>query len=120
MKQSRDVEALEMMYEIESLAAFPLDEPGASQFYETLYRNMSATLRRMGREDEAAVYFVKMVEAARRHKEALDWMDLWDLGILLANRAYQSLRWAEFYKAREILAEALRMQRIVEPHELIL
>merc|ERR1740129_1083608 len=40
MKQRRNVEALEMMYEIESLAYFPMDEPGASTFYETLYRNM--------------------------------------------------------------------------------
>ncbi|CAK0827794.1 unnamed protein product, partial [Prorocentrum cordatum] len=120
MKQRRNAEALEMMYEIESLASFPLEEPGASEFYETLYRNMSSCLRSMGREDEAAVYFMKMAEAARYHKASLDWMDLWDLGVLIANRAYQSGRWAEFHKSREIIAEALRMQKIAEPHELIL
>eukprot|EP00931_Biecheleriopsis_adriatica_P120084 TRINITY_DN95231_c0_g1_i1.p1 TRINITY_DN95231_c0_g1~~TRINITY_DN95231_c0_g1_i1.p1 ORF type:complete len:562 (-),score=136.08 TRINITY_DN95231_c0_g1_i1:15-1700(-) len=120
MKQSRDVEALEMMYEMESLASFDMDEPGASEFYETLYRNMSSGLRRMGREDEAAIYFLKMAEAAKHHKERLDWMDLWDLGILIANKAYQAGRWSEFYKSREIIAEALREQRAVEPHELIL
>lgn len=120
MKQSRDVEAMEMMYEIESLANFPMDEPGASTFYETLYRNMSSGLRRMAREDEAAVYFMKMVEASQYHKPRLDWMDLWDLGLLIANRSYQTQRWPEFYKAREILAEALRQQKAVEPHELIL
>ncbi|CAE8587922.1 unnamed protein product [Polarella glacialis] len=107
MKQSRDVEALEMMYEMESLASFPVEEPGASEFYETLYRNMSSALRRMGREDEAAIYFIKMAEAAKHHKERLDWMDLWDLGILIANRAFHAGRWSEFYKSREIIAEAL-------------
>lgn len=120
MKQRRNAEAMEMMYEIESLASFPLEEPGASEFYETLYRNMSSCLRSMGREDEAAVYFMKMAEAARYHKASLDWMDLWDLGVLIANRAYQSGRWDEFQKSREIIAEALRMQKIAEPHELIL
>jgi len=120
MKQRRDLEALDMMYEIEMLASFPMHEPGASEFYETLFRNMSAGLRSLGREDEAAVYYMKMVEAARYHKPQLDWMDLWDLGLLMANRAYQSEQWSEFYKAREILAEALRLQRIVEPHEQIL
>lgn len=120
MKQRRDVEALEMMYEIESLAAFPLDEPGASEFYETLYRNMSASLRGLGREDEAAVYFSKAMDAARRHKPSMDWMDLWDLGVLIANRAFQSQRWTEFHRSREIIAEALRMQRVAEPHELVL
>jgi len=120
MKQSRDVEAMEMMYEIESLANFPLSEHGASTFYETLYRNMSSCLRRMDREDDAAVYFMKMVEAARYHKGALDWMDLWDLGILIANRAYHAGQWDEFYKSREIIGEALRQQKAVEPHELIL
>ncbi|CAJ1374064.1 unnamed protein product [Effrenium voratum] len=106
MKQSRDVEAMEMMYEIESLANFPMHEPGASEFYETLFRNMSSSLRRMGREDDAAVYFIKMAEATHYHKKQLDWMDLWDLGILIANRAYQAGRWPEFYKSREIIAEA--------------
>lgn len=120
MKQRRDVEALEMMFEIESLATFPLNELGASEFYETLYRNMSSALRSMGREDEAAVYFMKMAEAARLHKAELDWMDLWDLGILMANRAFQAQRWPEFQKARDILAEALRLQQTVEPDELIL
>lgn len=120
MKQSRDVEAMEMMYEMESLANFPMHEPGASEFYETLYRNMSSSLRRMGREDDAAVYFIKMAEASRYHKKQLDWMDLWDLGILIANRAYQAGRWPEFYKSREIIAEALRQLKAVEPHELIL
>eukprot|EP00930_Biecheleria_cincta_P097139 TRINITY_DN88862_c0_g1_i1.p1 TRINITY_DN88862_c0_g1~~TRINITY_DN88862_c0_g1_i1.p1 ORF type:complete len:541 (-),score=108.11 TRINITY_DN88862_c0_g1_i1:37-1431(-) len=120
MKQSRDVEALEMMYEMESLASFPLHEKGASEFYETLYRNMSSGFRRMNREDEAAIYFMKMAEASKYHKKKLDWMDLWDLGILIANRAYQTGRWPEFYKSREIIAEALREQRVVEPHELIL
>lgn len=120
MKQSRDVEAMEMMYEMESLATFSLDEPGASEFFETLYRNMSSGLRRMGREDEAAIYFLKMADAARRHKERLDWMDLWDLGLLVANRAFHSKRWAEFHRSREIIAEALKQQREVEPNELIL
>ncbi|CAK9036077.1 unnamed protein product [Durusdinium trenchii] len=120
MKQSRDVEAMEMMYEMESLATFSLHEPGASEFYETLYRNMSSSLRRMGREDDAAVYFLKMAEASRYHKKQLDWMDLWDLGILIANRAYQASRWEEFYKSREIIAEALLQLEAVEPHELIL
>jgi len=120
MKQSRDVEAMEMMYEMESLATFPMHEPGAAQFYETLYRNMSSSLRRMGREDEAALYFLKMAEACRFHKKQLDWMDLWDLGILIANRAYQAGRWPEFYKSREIIAEALSQLRAVEPHELVL
>lgn len=120
MKQSRDVEAMEMMYEMESLATFPMHEPGAAQFYETLYRNMSSSLRRMGREDEAALYFLKMAEACRCHKKQLDWMDLWDLGILIANRAYQAGRWPEFYKSREIIAEALSQLRAVEPHELVL
>merc|ERR1719410_883470 len=100
MKQRRNAEALEMMYEIESLASFPLEEPGASEFYETLYRNMSSCLRSMGREDEAAVYFMKMAEAAKIHKKELDWMDLWDLGVLMANRAFHAERWLEFYKAR--------------------
>merc|ERR1740129_980647 len=90
MKQRRDAEAVEMMYEIESLASFPRGEPGASEFFETLYRNMSSALRSMGREDEAAVYFAKMAEAAQQHKGALDWMDLWDLGLLTANRAFQA------------------------------
>ncbi|CAJ1351670.1 unnamed protein product [Effrenium voratum] len=120
MKQSRDVEAMEMMYEIESLANFPMHEPGASEFYETLFRNMSSSLRRMGREDDAAVYFIKMAEATHYHKKQLDWMDLWDLGILIANRAYQAGRWPEFYKSREIIAEALLQLRAVEPHEEIL
>jgi len=120
MKQARNVEALEMMYEMESLATFSLSEPGASSFYETLYRNMSCALRSMGREDESALYFTKMVKAARYHKDALEWMDLWELGILIANRAYQSEQWPEFYKSREILVEALRMQQVMEPHELIL
>eukprot|EP00747_Dinoflagellata_sp_TGD_P069098 gnl/TRDRNA2_/TRDRNA2_155988_c2_seq2.p1 gnl/TRDRNA2_/TRDRNA2_155988_c2~~gnl/TRDRNA2_/TRDRNA2_155988_c2_seq2.p1 ORF type:complete len:299 (-),score=71.18 gnl/TRDRNA2_/TRDRNA2_155988_c2_seq2:36-815(-) len=62
----------------------------------------------MGREDEAALFFMKMVE------------DLWDLGILLANRAFHGQRWKEFYQSRNIIAEALRMQKIAEPHELIL
>ena len=57
---------------------------------------MSSSLRRMGREDDAAVYFVKMAEAARYHKKQLDWMDLWDLGILIANRAYQAGRPGHF------------------------
>ena len=30
MKQSRDVEAMEMMYEMESLANFPMHEPAGS------------------------------------------------------------------------------------------
>lgn len=120
MKQSRDAEAMEMMYEMEMLAHFPMHEPGASTFYETLYRNMSSGLRRMGREDEAAGYFMKMVEASRYHKKTLDWMDLWDLGLLIANRSYQTERWDEFYKSREILAEALRQQKAVEPEELVL
>jgi len=120
MKQRRDAEAVEMMYEIESLATFTLEEPGASEFYETLYRNMSSGLRSMGREDEAAVYYTKMAEAAKIHKKELDWMDLWDLGVLLANRAFHAGRWPEFYKAREIIADALRKQRIAEPNEFIL
>lgn len=120
MKQSRDVEALEMMYEMESLASFPLHEPGASEFYETLYRNMSSGFRRMGREDEAAIYFTKMAEAATYHKKKLDWMDLWNLGTLIVNRAYHTGSWPEFYKARDIIAEALQEQRAVEPNELIL
>lgn len=120
MKQSRDVEAMEMMYEMEILAHFPMHEPGASTFYETLYRNMSSCLRRMGREDEAAEYFMKMVQASQHHKKTLDWMDLWDLGILIANRAFHTQRWEEFYKSREILAEALRQQKAVEPEELVL
>ena len=57
------LKAMEMMYEMESLATFPMQEPGASEFYETLYRNMSSSLRRMGREDDAAMYFIKMAEA---------------------------------------------------------
>jgi len=120
MKQRRDFESLEMMYEMESLAAFPLEEKGASEFYETLYRNMSSALRSMGREEEAAAYFAKMVEAARVHKESLDWMDLWDLGLLIANRAYHSQQWKDFHGSRAILGEALRKQSIAEPHELIL
>ncbi|CAE7922274.1 unnamed protein product [Symbiodinium sp. KB8] len=36
-------------------------------------------------------------------------MDLWDLGILIANRAYQAGRWPEFYKSREIIAEVIAM-----------
>eukprot|EP00439_Symbiodinium_sp_Y106_P047030 s1620_g6.t1 len=118
MKQSRDVEAMEMMYEMESLATFPMHEPGAAQFYETLYRNMSSSLRRMGREDEAALYFLKMAEACRFHKKQLDWMDLWDLGILIANRAYQAGRWPEFYKSREIIAEARAILRFCSRDEL--
>lgn len=55
-KQSRDTEALEMMFEMQSLASFSMHEPSASEFYETLYRNMSSSLRRMGREDNAALY----------------------------------------------------------------
>ena len=47
-------------------------------------------------------------------------MDLWELGILIANRAFHSNRMTEFYKSREILAEALRLQKIMEPNELIL
>jgi len=120
MKQSREVEAMEMMYEMESLATFTIDEVGASEFFETLFRNMTSSLRRMNREDEAAIYFMKMVDAAKRHKPALDWMDLWDLGILIANRAYQSESWDAFYQSRNILAEALRQQHQVEPHELVL
>jgi len=120
MKQARNVEALEMMFEIESLAAFSLDEPGASGFYETLYRNMSCGLRSAGREDEAAIYFLRMAEAARRHKPALDWMDRWELGVLMANRAFQEQRWTEFYTARDIIAEALAMQRAAEPRDLVM
>lgn len=120
MKQARNVEAMEMMYEMESLATFTMEEQGASEFYETLYRNMSSCLRSLHREDEAAVYFTKMVEAARYHKEQMDWMDLWDLGLLLANRAFHNEQWTEFYKAREVLSEALRVQQIVEPNELVL
>jgi len=120
MKQRRDAEAVEMMYEIESLATFTLDEAGASEFYETLYRNMSSGLRSMGREDEAAVYFTKMAEAAKMHKKELDWMDLWDLGVLMANRAFHAGRWSEFYKAREIIADALQKQQVAEPNEFIL
>jgi len=120
MKQRRDAEAVEMMYEIESLANFELDEPGASEFYETLYRNMSSGLRSLGREDEAAVYFTKMAEAAKIHKKELDWMDLWDLGVLMANRAFHAGRWPEYYKAREIIADALQKQRVAEPNEFIL
>eukprot|EP00927_Polykrikos_kofoidii_P077141 TRINITY_DN74116_c0_g1_i1.p1 TRINITY_DN74116_c0_g1~~TRINITY_DN74116_c0_g1_i1.p1 ORF type:complete len:577 (-),score=85.38 TRINITY_DN74116_c0_g1_i1:320-2050(-) len=120
MKQARNVEGLEMMYEMESLATFTMDEPGGSNFYETLYRNMSCALRSLHREDEAALYFAKMVQASSFHKPTLDWMDLWELGLLIANRAYQNERWPEFYKARSILADALRMQKIAEPNELIL
>ena len=60
-------------------------------------------------------------EASRYHKKQLvqgpyrlfldrieDWMDLWDLGVLIANRAYQAGRWSEFYKSREIIQEARR------------
>eukprot|EP00929_Paragymnodinium_shiwhaense_P013474 TRINITY_DN121319_c0_g1_i1.p1 TRINITY_DN121319_c0_g1~~TRINITY_DN121319_c0_g1_i1.p1 ORF type:complete len:570 (+),score=156.50 TRINITY_DN121319_c0_g1_i1:91-1800(+) len=120
MKQRRNAEAMEMMYEMEQLAHFDKDEAGASEFYETLYRNMASCLRSMGREDEAAVYFAKMVDALRRHKRHMDWMDLWDLGVLVANRAFQAKRWEEFYKSREIIAEALKMQKAAEPHECIL
>merc|ERR1712137_801376 len=81
---------------------------------------MSASLRGLGRENEAAAYFLKMADAASRHKPALDWMDLWDLGVLTANRAYHSQQWSEFEKSREILKEALRKQQIMEPHELVL
>ena len=42
-----------------------------------------------------------------------------DLGILMANRAFQAQRWPEFHKARGILAQALRLQQTVEPDELI-
>ena len=29
----------------------------------------------------------------------MDWMDIWNLGTLVANRAYQEERWPEFHKA---------------------
>ena len=37
IKQPRDVEALEMMYQIESLATFPFNEFAPSEFYGTFH-----------------------------------------------------------------------------------
>ena len=79
IKQPRDVEALEMMYQIESPATFPFNEHSSSEFYETFHRYMSSALRCMGCEDEAAVYFIKLAVTARLHKAKVHWMDLWIL-----------------------------------------
>ena len=79
IKQPRDVEALEMKYQIESLATFPFNEFAPSEFLWNIPLVHISALRCMGRADEAAVYFIKLAEAARLHKAEVYWMDLWIL-----------------------------------------
>ena len=44
MKQPRDLQALEMMYEFEPPATFPFNEHGPSEFYGTFHRYISSAL----------------------------------------------------------------------------
>ena len=79
MKQPRDLEALKMMYQIESPPTFPFNEHTSSEFYGTFHRYMSSALLCMGREDEAPVYVIKLAATARLHKAKVDRIDLWIL-----------------------------------------
>lgn len=118
MKQSRHLEALEMMYDLELYSPYSAEE--APAFFETLNRNLAWALKACGRIDEAAVYFERMARDAQAHKGGLDWFDCWDIGKLMATRAFKENEMTAFYRGRELMEKALQMQIDAEPHDLVM
>lgn len=118
MKQSRHLEALEMLYDLELYSPYSPEE--APEFFETLYRNLAWALKALGRIDEALVYFERMAVASKRHKGAYDWFDCWDIGKLAATRAYRDGDMPAFYRGRAMMETALRMHIDTEPEDLVM
>lgn len=118
MKQSRYVEALEMLYDLELYSPYTPEE--APEFFEILFRNLAWALKALGRIDDALVYFERMATASASHKGTLDWFDFWDIGKLAAAHGYRDGAMAQFYRGRAMVGEALRMQVVAEPDDLVM
>lgn len=118
MKQSRHMEALEMLYDLELYS--PYDAKEAPEFFETLYRNLAWALKSLGRIDDALVYFERMAQASSTHKGGLDWFDFWDIGKLAAARAYRDTNMPAFYRGRAMVEDSLRMHIEAEPEDLVM
>ena len=110
MNQRRDLEALEMMFQNKSPSIFPFNELGSSEFQGTFHTNMSSALRCMGREDEAAVYLSNWL---RLHGGTRPNFFGWTSGswYLYGKLGIPGSTVACVPKARDILAEALRLQQ---------
>lgn len=118
MKQSRHLEALEMLYDLELYSPYNAEE--APEFFETLFRNLAWALKSLGRIDDALVYFERMAKASKTHKGAYDWFDCWDIGKLAATRAYRDGDMPAFYRGRSMIEDALRMHEQAEPDDLVM
>jgi len=118
MKQSRHMEALEMLYDLEMYSPYSAEE--APEFFETLNRNLAWALKALGRIDEALVYFERMAKSSTTHKGGLDWFDYWDIGKLAAARGYRDRDMPAFYRGRSTIVEALRMHEEAEPEDLVM
>ncbi|CAJ1423706.1 unnamed protein product [Effrenium voratum] len=118
MKQSRHLEALEMLYELELYSPYNAEE--APEFFATLYRNLAWALKALGRLEEAAVYFARMASASQQAKGTLDWFDQWDIGKLAAARGFRDGDMDEFYRGRAQVETALQLQIEQEPDDLVM
>merc|ERR1712232_1524932 len=118
MKRGRSLEALEMLYDLELYSPYSAEE--APEFFETLYRNLGWALKALGRLDEAVHYFERMSYATETHKGRLDWFDCWDIGKLVATRAYRDGNMPSFYRARAMIEDSLRMHIEAEPEDLVM
>lgn len=118
MKQSRHMEALEMLYELELYSPYNADE--APEFFATLYRNQAWALKALGRIEEAAIYFSRMATASQNAKGNLDWFDKWDLGKITAAQAFKEGNMEEFFRGREVVEEALQLHMQQEPDDLVM
>ncbi|CAE7825058.1 unnamed protein product [Symbiodinium sp. CCMP2456] len=118
MKQSRHLEALEMLYDLEMYSPYNAQE--APEFFTTLYRNQAWALKALGRVEEAAMYFNRMASASKHSKGDLDWFDKWDLGKVAAARAWRDGDMKAFYVARSLVEEALELQILQEPDDLVM
>lgn len=118
MKQSRHLEALEMLYELELYSPYDADE--APEFFATLYRNLAWALKALGRLEEAAIYFNRMATASQKAKGNLDWFDKWDIGKISAAQAFRDGDMDEFFRGRALVEEALELQMQQEPDDLVM
>eukprot|EP00928_Gymnodinium_smaydae_P048943 TRINITY_DN32794_c0_g1_i1.p1 TRINITY_DN32794_c0_g1~~TRINITY_DN32794_c0_g1_i1.p1 ORF type:complete len:603 (-),score=137.65 TRINITY_DN32794_c0_g1_i1:3-1718(-) len=118
MKQGRNLEALEMLYDLELYSPYNASE--APEFFETLYRNLAWALKSLGRIDEAVEYFERMAKASKQHKGKLDWFDCWDIGKLAATRAFRDGDMPAFYRGRALVKDSLEMHREQEPEDLVM
>mmetsp|Transcript_36149 Transcript_36149/g.64085 ORF Transcript_36149/g.64085 Transcript_36149/m.64085 type:complete len:427 (+) Transcript_36149:1-1281(+) len=118
MKQSRHLEALEMLYDLELYSPYNAEE--APEFFATLYRNQAWALKALGRIEEASVYFTRMASASKKFKGDLDWFDKWDIGKLSAAKSWRDGDVNGFKQGRSLVEEALRLQIQNEPEDLVM